>query len=197
MSNISFFQQLEDILNNDSDENNNETNEDICLIDFAPLTENFVRLSCGHTFNYGPLYRDVVEALKMNRKSRVIGSGVIRCPFCRSLHHGLLPVVPGYRVLPNVNKIPEVKLVKCKPKLKSNPNPELIHNCQYTFKSGKNKGCLCNKLTTNALFCSTHISKKNYLCCGILKSGKNAGQYCTVPVVKNGDFCSIHSEKVI
>ena len=104
MSKFDFFQQLNSIINdsNDNESSDNETNEEICLIEFAPLRENHVKLDCGHTFNYEPLYRDVI-ANKYTKTSTFLNASNktlnIRCPFCRSIHPGLLPVVPNYKII--------------------------------------------------------------------------------------------------
>ena len=51
--NIDFYKGLLEDDNNNQDEDNN------CLITNLPLSDKFVTLSCGHKFNYVPLYNDI------------------------------------------------------------------------------------------------------------------------------------------
>lgn len=218
MSGISFFEELNNIVNTDyqaqdnTQDETNETNEEICLIDFTPLTENSVKLNCGHSFNYGPLYRDVIEK-KRNCRQQAKDDPTIQCPFCRRIHEGLLPVVPGYDLVDNVNKKPDniqVRNVQCTHSYMSSMfsmynkqytntytqkeqenGRSKLNKCSYILKRGPRKGQPCNKMQKNH-FCCEHIKHKNYFCCGIIKTGKNAGEYCTVPVFNNGDYCSLH-----
>ena len=46
-------------------DNTNETNtEDLCLITNENLEDNYIKLKCGHKFNYLPLYNEVVHQKK-------------------------------------------------------------------------------------------------------------------------------------
>ncbi len=81
----------------DEEENNNKTEEDNkkCLITNMPLADKFVELSCGHKFNYLPLYNDVLNHKK--KFNNIEGSATrlkqneMRCPYCRKKSTGLLP----------------------------------------------------------------------------------------------------------
>ena len=61
------------------DEDNN------CLITNLPLSDKFVTLSCGHKFNYVPLYNDIFNhKQKFNVMESSVSSlmpGEIRCPY--------------------------------------------------------------------------------------------------------------------
>ena len=92
---IDFFAELYKSL--DDDENNNKTEEDNnkCLITNKPLTDKFVELSCGHKFNYLPLYNDVLNHKKkfnnMEGSATRLKQNEMRCPYCRKKSTGLLP----------------------------------------------------------------------------------------------------------
>ena len=59
---IDFFSELNKLLNKENVKNENVKNEEnICLISNEELTDNFVKLNCGHSFNYLPLYKDLVN----------------------------------------------------------------------------------------------------------------------------------------
>jgi hypothetical protein len=91
---IDFFAELYKSL--DDDENNNKTEEDNnkCLITNQPLTDKFVELSCGHKFNYLPLYNDVLNHKKkfnnMEGSATRLKQDEMRCPYCRKRSTGLL-----------------------------------------------------------------------------------------------------------
>jgi hypothetical protein len=58
--NLDFYAELYKSLD-ESGENkivNNNENDNICLITNSLLTENYVKLACGHRFNYIPLFKD-------------------------------------------------------------------------------------------------------------------------------------------
>lgn len=93
--NIDFFTELYKSL--DDEENNHKTDEDNnkCLITNQVLTDKFIEMSCGHKFNYLPLYYDILN--HKNKFNNLEGSSTrlkrneIRCPYCRKRQHGLLP----------------------------------------------------------------------------------------------------------
>ena len=92
---IDFFAELYKSL--DDEENNNKTEEDNnkCLITNQLLTDKFVELSCGHKFNYLPLYNDVLNHKKkfnnMEGNATRLKQDEMRCPYCRKRSTGLLP----------------------------------------------------------------------------------------------------------
>ena len=67
--------------------------DDVCLITGENLTEHFVKLDCGHAFNYIPLYNDVLNHKKKynNMERSQVRCNEIRCPYCRTIHKNVLP----------------------------------------------------------------------------------------------------------
>jgi len=65
----------------------------ICLITNDTLAENYVKLLCGHTFNYIPLMKDLYGAndTKRSKTARFI----LRCPYCRAVQTEVLPYYNG------------------------------------------------------------------------------------------------------
>lgn len=57
-----------------------------------PLTYNFIKLPCNHSFNYLPLYNELTLTNTYKRS--------IKCPYCRTLSSKLIPYIP----LPGVEK---------------------------------------------------------------------------------------------
>jgi|688.fasta_scaffold446653_2 hypothetical protein len=92
---IDFFSELYKSL--DNEENNCKTDEDnnLCLITNQALIDKFVKMECGHKFNYLPLFNDLVNHKKkfnnMEGTSTHLKMNEIRCPYCRKKSRGLLP----------------------------------------------------------------------------------------------------------
>jgi hypothetical protein len=92
---IDFFSELYKSL--DTEESNCKTEEDdnLCLITNQPLIDKFVKMECGHKFNYLPLFNDLVNHKKkfnnMESTSTHLKINEIRCPYCRKKSIGLLP----------------------------------------------------------------------------------------------------------
>ena len=83
--------------------------EKVCLITNEPLVDRHVKMNCGHTFNYEPLYKDLVNHLtkfnNMEGSTGVLGKNEIRCPYCRAKQKGVLPYFPelGLKRVEGVN----------------------------------------------------------------------------------------------
>ena len=94
--NIDFFAELYKSL--DIEDEDEHANENICLITNQPLTENFVKMECGHTFNYTPLFHDIKNHKQkynnLEGSHSRLHSYEIRCPYCRNKQKKLLPYYP-------------------------------------------------------------------------------------------------------
>jgi hypothetical protein len=142
---VDFYSEL----NNSGDTNSiislNSPNENVCLISKEVLNDNFITLPCNHTFNYIPLYKEVIlqkitpNSLETSRLSPY----QIRCPYCRLIVNNLLPYIP----LNNVEKITNVNypLNKCMKHL----------DCEQKLKNGN----LCSKTAykiNGQIYCDQH-----------------------------------------
>lgn len=91
--NIDFYSELYKSL--DVSDNSIEDDLNSCLITNMPLVSNHIELTCGHKFNYIPLYNDIKNyKLKFNNLEGSVNRlsvNEIRCPYCRNKQHGLLP----------------------------------------------------------------------------------------------------------
>ena len=110
--NIDFYSELNKSLNEPDIELDNDN---YCLITNEKLTENYVKLQCGHNFNYIPLYKDLLNYKHkfMNMDSRnVLTCRQIRCPYCRNKQEGLLPYyeINGVNKIHGINWIDEKKI---------------------------------------------------------------------------------------
>jgi hypothetical protein len=104
--NVSFYDELYKSLDEPESQ---EESTDLCLITNSPLTENFVTLNCNHKFNYHAIYNDIYcHKKKYNMMERcAVKQKDIRCPYCRTIHKGLLPYVQGYDKVHGVNHFDE------------------------------------------------------------------------------------------
>jgi hypothetical protein len=101
--NIDFFAELYKSLDDDEvNEHKTEEDDNLCLISNNPLTDKFIRLECGHKFNYVPLYLDVKNHKQqfnlMESTSSRLNIDEIRCPYCRKKQKGLLPYYEEFGV---------------------------------------------------------------------------------------------------
>jgi hypothetical protein len=215
---IDFYAELKGIKNsititNDEDDTNK------CLITRLPLVEGFVRMECGHSFNYLPLYNELVQ----QQKPSICGYakiGRIMCPFCRHSQQTFLPYNPSFKLVVGVNLYP-MKLLK----------PDSVQLCQET-KACSIYGCVVSAgftLTSGENYCQSHkllglsIAKQKAFheafllkksnneikmakkqtqktiagsCTQILKTGIRKGQECACKKVINGTtFCARHTTK--
>lgn len=183
-----FYNQLCD---SNSDEENE--NENTCLISGMELKENFVQLHCGHKFNYFELYNEVYNQKKKKQSSYGmyrLRPYQIMCPYCRHIENSLMPL--PYRLPPGVEKIHGVNFP-----LK---HTQMKNECSFLLKSGARKGEKCGKLCINE-YCYFHegylykksLKDKGVKCNAILKTGKNSGLQCSRNACI-GDKCKIHSK---
>ena len=138
--NIDFFKELNSITEN--------TDCSKCLITNMPLEDNFVTLSCSHTFNYIPMFEELRNQKKINYlETKRLTHNQMKCPYCRIITNNILPYFVQYKMplIYGVN-IPERYSL-------------LLHKCEYKFKSGKMKNAGCYKTACKSCFgnfCNSH-----------------------------------------
>jgi len=90
--NIDFYKQLSTL---SDDENENTEDNNCCMITNMPLQEYFVKLNCGHQFNYGAIFKDLINYKKkfnnLEQNKYKLKKNEIRCPYCRKIQNELLP----------------------------------------------------------------------------------------------------------
>jgi hypothetical protein len=136
--NVDFYQELYNSL--DFDEIYNDDDNNLCLITNQPLVENFIKMECGHKFNYLPLFNDIKNHKQkfngMEGSSSKLNMNQIRCPYCRKIQIGILPYYEDMEL----GKIVGVNYI--------NPNPK---PCCYKYK-------YCDFLTPNPNYCAEGIN---------------------------------------
>jgi hypothetical protein len=138
--NFNFFNELNK--EEDMDQSSGNKNEQVCMISHMPLTYNSVKLPCNHTFNYLPLYKELVLVNTHTPHK------TIKCPYCRTMSMKLLPYIP----LVGVEKRYGINI----PKTLCMDGPK----CVYSIKSGKHKGLECSKdgmEGPDGTFCKKHF----------------------------------------
>ena len=184
--NALFYVNLFELLEEDDDDY-----ENCCLIDGQSLDENRIELKCKHKFNYLSLLNEIQMQKKKNLlETQKIKSYEIKCPYCRSVHSGVLQYKSEIfeKKIKGVNWPPS-KVLKFK-------------SCAALLKSGKRKGELCGKSCVDE-FCNQHNKTKKTsvnikvgpTCTAIIKSGKRKGVVCGCKAKKNTSFCGRHIQK--
>ena len=94
-----------------------QSQDDICLITNEPLNNTKIKLFCGHAFNFKPLFKEVTmqKCVVNYKETQRLGKYEFKCPYCRTVQKGLLPLKKGYKEVMYVNSPVEhvIKLNKC------------------------------------------------------------------------------------
>ena len=151
--NLDFYNLLN---TSDKELENDISNNNICLITYEKLTDNSITLDCKHSFNYYPLYQEIYNQKRNFNKYFDINKlqiNEIKCPYCRSINDKLIPYIP-YKNVKKTSGVnfPEKLCMKNK------------HTCCWVFKSGKNKGSICNAnsyILEGKNYCYSHHNKIN------------------------------------
>lgn len=133
---------FEELLNQEE-----EIEENICLITNEKLENNYIKLNCNHKFNYLALYNEVVyqKTKKILDNSR-LKINEIKCPYCRDVTDKLLPYYKYYNI----------------PSVRGVTNPEKytmkIQECEHRRNNKKcsRPGCI----TKDGIFCNIHMKIK-------------------------------------
>ena len=93
---IDFFNELYKSLDdNEETFKIDEEDDNKCLITNQYLIDKFVKLECGHKFNYIPLFNDIKNHKSkfnsMEGQSTLLKLNEIRCPYCRKKQSSVLP----------------------------------------------------------------------------------------------------------
>ena len=127
---IDFFSTLKDEL----ETNQVENNENTCLITHQPLEDNYIKLECGHKFNYISIYNEVIYQKYNNYLEPThLLMNQIKCPYCRKITNKLLPYIN--HPLVSYKRGVNYPLKYCMK----------LYTCEWVIKSGKRKSELCGK----------------------------------------------------
>tara|TARA_B110000261_G_C12918904_1_gene291647 strand:- start:22 stop:648 length:627 start_codon:yes stop_codon:yes gene_type:complete len=132
------------------DESMDVSSNEKCLISNEDLESNYIKLDCGHKYNYLDLYNEIVyQKTKKILDNNRLKINEMKCPYCRNITNKLLPFYKYY----NVNYIRGV----------NGPINFTMHQnkCEYIVKNKQTKmKDTCNAsacITKNGMFCNKHF----------------------------------------
>ena len=191
--NIDFYKCI-----NESNTVSNINEEGVCLITNEPLENDYISLKCGHTFNYIPLYNDILghktKGNRLEHKQFQLNKNQIRCPYCKTVQNKLLPYYDkkGVKAILGVN-------VQCA----SNDNCNYAHSSMWAQKMLKKQQVKEAKILQKQKDKEAKIlqkqkdkeakilQKQKDKCGFILTRGINKGSQCRCNIVECG-FCKRH-----
>jgi hypothetical protein len=179
--NIDFFSELYKSLDQDDKNENEDEENNTCLISNQTLTDRFVKLNCGHLFNYLPLLNDIKNHKEkfnnLEGSHTKLKQDEIRCPYCRNKQTELLPYyedlypdkIHGVNcIIPFLNypnyssyKHPNSFYGNCCFKIDVNNNYYCVCTNVYNFEDGKTYCYLHSKLMTTKLLKDANLKKKD------------------------------------
>ena len=184
---INFYEEL-----NKKEE---EDYENICLITKEPLESINIKLPCSHSFNYIPIFNEIVKQKKIDQGNNLevckLDFNQIKCPYCRGIHNNILPYIkhPKVRRIKGVNwpeeySMESVKCEKCNELEVKENAVEIIDGKNVCYQHMKKMKKQSKKVKKEK------VEKK---CCeAILKGGKNKGKQCGVKIGMEEIFCASH-----
>lgn len=210
-SDVDFFAALKEMQQEDSDpsqDENKDENKDKdkdkddgkCLITGVPLNAFHVELTCGHKFNYGPLYQEVLRQKGRHgvyNYFEKIGTHQVKCPYCRSITNRLLPYL-GNSPHPTIKRLVGVNApaAMCMPGVPCGA-PKCSANAFYEF--GPNQYChrhyqtaqVSKPVKASAAYNAANASQR---CTAETQTGKNKGNRCKLTATEGTTLCKIHAK---
>ena len=116
-------------------ESTNEPETESCPLSYKPFDRNAISLPCGHKFNYVSLVNEIASFKGCRRRYlgfQSVEHLQIMCPYCRTIHNGVLPFIPDCGVV----KTPGVTA----PGTRALPH----RKCSHVLTSGARKGQICH-----------------------------------------------------
>ena len=196
---VDFFAALKEMQQEDNDPSQDKDGDDgKCLITGAPLNAFHVELTCGHKFNYGPLYQEVLRQkgrYGMYNYFEKIGTHQVKCPYCRSITNHLLPYL-GNSPHPIIKRLVGVNAPAsmCMPGVPCG-GPKCSANAFYEF--GPNQYCHRHYQTAQVskpVKASSTAANPSQRCAAENQTGKNKGNRCKLNATDGTTLCKIHAK---
>ena len=169
-------------------EDGNENTNAECLISKEKLNNTTVKLECGHTFNYEPLYNEIVKQKGYSRTTEITRLHVnqIKCPYCRNIQNKVLPYdhLLGLKKMVGVNSPAKWQMLNDRCSYSNNNKRSKYFN---TPCNGPCWGKYCNKHSrmermkkqnTVVTEDTSDVAAATVGCSCILKSGARKGEEC-------------------
>ena len=204
---VDFFAALKSIQQPQpqSSHQSHQSHENTCLITNDPLNLFHVTLTCGHKFNYEPLYQEVIRQkgrLGMHNYYEKIGTHQIKCPYCRTTTDKLLPNIGPHPVIKRLNGV-NAPASMCMPGVAcSYNNKNACCSATAFYEYDANPYCLRHY---NSVIKSASSSKPNknttdvgiVKCAAEIQTGKNKGMQCNLSAINSHSvppLCKKHSK---
>jgi len=134
----------------------------LCLISNTALGEYSVKMECGHSFNYEPLYNDLVNHKKKfnSMERQLLRTKELRCPYCRGIQRSLIPFYEelGLPKVHGVNFFDETLLL---PRSVEKTSQSFIGVCAYSMTS--NTQCLSTWVSVVESLGKTYCGYHKYI----------------------------------
>jgi hypothetical protein len=180
--------------NNGNGNNGNGTNEsetNVCLITHQPLNAYHVQLTCGHKFNYEPLFQEVMRQkgrLGIHNFHQPIATNQIKCPYCRSITNELLPYIgtsphPVIKRMTGVNAPAHMCMAGV---------PCSANKCHANAFYEHNQILYCHKHCQAAMKPTKPKAAASSRCLAQNQSGKNKGAQCKRSATEGSVMCKMH-----
>ena len=179
-----------------------QSHENTCLITNDPLNAFHVTLTCGHKFNYEPLYQEVLRQkgrLGMHNYYEKIGMHQIKCPYCRTFTNQLLPYIGSHPTIKRLNGV-NAPTSMCMPGIDCSHN----NSCGATafYEHDAKLYCLrhYNSVIKSESKCKLNPKNDESImnqCAAEIQTGKNKGQQCSLNAIQSDSvppLCKKHSK---
>jgi hypothetical protein len=197
---VDFFAALKNM--QQSQTASDQSHENACLITNDALNLFHVTLTCGHKFNYEPLYQEVLRQkgrLGIHNYYEKIGTHQIKCPYCRTLTNQLLPYVGSHPTIKRLNGV-NAPASMCMPGIECSHNNNNSCGANAFYEHDSKPYCLRHR---NAVAKSASKSKAIHAttaavqCVAQIQTGKNKGQQCGLHAIQSTSvphLCKKHSK---
>jgi hypothetical protein len=183
-----------------------QSHENTCLITNDQLNAFHVTLTCGHKFNYEPLYQEVLRQkgrFGTHNYYEKIGIHQIKCPYCRTFTNQLLPYIGPHRTIKRLNGV-NAPVSMCMSGVECSHNNNSSCGANAFYEHDSNPYCLRHY---NSVIKSVHKHKhaKNdpilpanqVQCSAEIQTGKNKGNQCALNAIQSDSvphLCKKHSK---
>lgn len=186
-----FNAELEKLITEKDDTSNDVLDHDKeCLISKEDLDDTSIKLECGHTFNYEPLYNEIVKQKTRPHPSEIVKLKVnqIKCPYCRNIQNKILPHAKllDLKKITGVNAPAKWQMLNDRCSYSNNNKRSKYFNStcntacwgKYCNKHSKFKSVINLQNSVTSQDNVTNDSTTETLCKCILKTGARKGEKC-------------------
>jgi hypothetical protein len=206
---VDFFAALKSMQQSQSQslphEQSGQLHENTCLITNDPLNAFHVTLTCGHKFNYEPLYQEVLRQkgrFGVHNYYEKIGMHQIKCPYCRTFTNQLLPYIGSHPIIKRLNGV-NAPVSMCMPGIECSHDNHNSCGANAFYEHNSNLYCLrhYNSVTKSAHkhkhTSDATLTANQMQCVAEIQTGKNKGNQCSLNAIQSDSvpyLCKKHSK---